>query len=198
VGPKAHSQALGVGEGIAEGPGTGDRDKGGSQPARRPEAAETGVWRSSDAESVTAARAEKRFGRSLRTERVQHSVLPVLGDDRAFSLRLLTTIAPVDPDHSPLIAQPSDHRIVATVGHHTANWPSNSAHERPTSASPPRRIEDDNRVRPLQAKIERFVIVAVGDPGVAREQGALLHPPLVVRRLHPSWLPIVEVEMDQR
>ena len=41
-------------------------------------------------------------------------------------------------------------------------------------------------------------IVAVGDPGVVREQAALLHPPLVIRRLDPPWLPIVEVEMDQR
>jgi hypothetical protein len=42
------------------------------------------------------------------------------------------------------------------------------------------------------------MIIAVGDPGVAREQAALLHPPLVIRRLHPGWFPIMEVEMDER
>ncbi len=156
------------------------------------------VAANSKADSVTAELAEKRSGRSLRTERVQHRVLPVLGDDGAFSLGLLTTIPPVDPDHPPLIAQPPHHRVVATVGHLGANWPSDSAPERPPGASPPRRIEDDNRVRSLQAKIERLTIVAVGDPGVVREQPALLHPPLVIRRLHPPWLPIVEVEMDDR
>jgi hypothetical protein len=88
-----------------------------------------------------------------------------------------------------------DHRV---VGHHGANWSSNSAHERPTGAEPPWRSEYDHCVRSLQAKIERFMVVAVSDPGVAREQVALLHPPLVIRRLHPGWLPIVEVEMDQR
>jgi hypothetical protein len=152
----------------------------------------------SKAGSVTAPLAEKRSGRSLRTEHVQRRVLPVLGDDGAFSLRLLTTIPPVDPDRPPLIAQPLDHGVVATVGHHGANWSSNSAHERPTGAEPPRCSEYDNCVRALQPKIERFVIVAVGDPGVAREQAALLHPPLVVRRPHPGWLPIMKVEMDQR
>jgi hypothetical protein len=156
------------------------------------------VSANSKSESVTATLAEKRSGRSLRTERVKRRVLPVLGDDRAFALRLRTTIPPVGPDRSPLVGQPLDHRVVATVGHHGASGPSNSAHERPTGAHPPRRIEDDNGVRSLQAKIERLVIVAVSDPGIACEQVALLLPPLVIRRPHPSRLPIVEVEMDHR
>src|SRR5215469_4894892 len=105
---------------------------------------------------------------------------------------------PDSPAQPPFIAQPSYHRVVATFGHRGASRPSNSAHERPAGAHPPRRVEYDNCVRSLKTKIERFVIVAVGDPGVAREQAALLHPPLVIRRLHPSWLPIVEVEMDHR
>jgi hypothetical protein len=129
---------------------------------------------------------------------VQRRVLTVLGDDGAFSLRLLTTIPPVHADRPPLIAQPLQHRVVATVGHHGANWPSNAAHERPSGAEPPRRREYDNCVRSLQAKIERFTVIAVGDPGVARQQAALLHPPFVIRRLHPGWLPIMKVEMDQR
>ena len=148
--------------------------------------------------SVTAALGEKCSGHSFRTEGMQRRVLPVLGDDGSFSFRLLTTIPPVDPDRPPFIAQPLDHRVVATVRHHRANWPSNSTQERPSGANPPRRIEDDNCVGPLQAKIERFVIVAVGDPAVARQQTALLHPPLVIRRPDPAWLPIMEVEMDQR
>lgn len=125
-------------------------------------------------------------------------MLPVLGNDGALSFRLPTTIPPGGPDQSPLISQPSEHRVVATSGHLGSNWPSNSAHERPTGTSPPRRIEDDDRVGSLQAKIQGFVIVAVGNPGVPREQLALLHPPLVIGRLHPSWLPVVEVEMDYR
>jgi len=148
--------------------------------------------------SVTAALAEKRSGRSLRTEYVQRRVLPVLGDDRAFSLRLRMTIAPVDPDRTPLVAQPLDHRVVATIRHHGPHWPSNSAHERPTGAEPPGRSKYDNCVCSLQAKFERLMVVTIGDPIVAREQAALLRPPLVIRRLHPGWLPIMEVEMDQR
>ncbi len=148
--------------------------------------------------SVSAALGEKCSGHSFRTEGVHRRVLPVLGDDRSLSFRLLTTIPPVDPDRPPFIAQPLDHRVVATLRHHRANWPSNSTHERPSGANPPRRTEDDNCVGSLQAKIERFVIVAVGDPAVARKQTALLHPPLVIRRADPAWLPIMEVEMDQR
>lgn len=147
---------------------------------------------------ITATLREKCSGRSLGTESVQRRVLPVLGDDRSFSFRLLTTIAPVDPDRPPFIPQPLDHRVVATFRHHGADRPSNSPHERPSGANPPRRIEDDNSVGSLHAKIERFVIVAVGDPPLARKQSALLHPPLVIRRPDPAWLPIVEVEMDQR
>ena len=127
------------------------------------------VLANSKAESVTAALCEKPSGPSLRTERVQRRMLPVLGNDCSFPLRLLATIPPVDPDRSPLITQPSHHRVVATVGHHGTNWPSNTADERPTGANPPRRSEDNNCVRSPQSKIERLVIVAVSDPGVARE-----------------------------
>lgn len=137
-------------------------------------------------------------GRLLRSEHVQRRVLPVLGDDRAFSLRLLTTVSPDDADQPPFIAQPSDHGVIATFGHLGINWRSKSAQERPTGTNPPRRSEDDNCVRSLQAKVERFMIVAVGDPGVGGEEGALLHPPLIIGRLRPSGLPIVEIEMYDR
>jgi hypothetical protein len=90
------------------------------------------------AESVSPAPDKKCSGRSLRTERVQRRVLPMLGDDRAFSLRLLTTIPPDEPDQPPFVTQPSDDRVVATFGHFGANWPSNSAHERPTGTNPVR------------------------------------------------------------
>jgi len=45
-------------------------------------------------------------------------VLPVLADNRAFSLGLLTTISPVDPDLPPLIANSLDCRVIATIGHY--------------------------------------------------------------------------------
>src|SRR6476620_413186 len=106
-------------------------------------------------------------------------------------------IAQDDTDQPPLIEQPSSHRIGATFGH-LADRLSEPTHERPTSACPPRRVKQHDGLRSFEAKVETPLSVAVGDPGIACEQAALLVPPLVVGRLDPSRLPVVEVKMDHR
>src|ERR671935_2712978 len=106
-------------------------------------------------------------------------------------------ISPDDPDEPPFIAQASRNRIVATR-RHLARWLPKSAGERTTGAYPPRRVKEHDGLRAFEPKVKGLVIVAVGDPGVACEQGALPFPPLVVRWLHPARLPVVEVQVDHR
>ena len=71
-------------------------------------------------------------------------------------------------DYPPLIAQPSSHRIFATLGH-LAPWLPKPACERTTRAYPPRRVQKYNGLGAFERKVECLVIVAVGDPGFARE-----------------------------
>jgi hypothetical protein len=106
-------------------------------------------------------------------------------------------MTPDDADKSPFIAQSSSYGVLATFGHRS-DWVPKSAHECTTCAGPPRRVENHDRIRAFEPKLERLVVVPVGDPRVACEQAALLVPPLVIRRLGPARLPVVVVEMDHR
>ena len=148
-------------------------------------------------ELVAAQVREKRTSRALRIKHVQSHMLPVLRDDREISLGFRTAIAQDDPDQSPLIEQPSSHRVAATF-RHFANGLSNPAQERPARARPPRRVKKYDGLRSLEPKGEGFVVVAVDDPGITREQAALLVPPLVVGWPDPARFPVVDVKVNQR
>jgi len=118
--------------------------------------------------------------------------------DRPDFLRFSPTIAARSDDESPLVAQPLRDGILATLRHLRARGPPDPAHERPSSASPPRGVEENDRVRPFEANVERLDVVAVEDPGVARNQRLLLVSPFVFGRVCPARLPVLKVEVDQR
>ncbi len=70
------------------------------------------------------------------------------------------------------------------------------ATQRPGDASPWREREHDDRVSPLETNIESPAIVAVHDPAFLGNQARLQHSPFLDRRLDPTGLPVMSVEVD--
>src|SRR5829696_4574683 len=115
--------------------------------------------------------------------------------DRQLSLALRPPPQPDAPHQPPFVSQPSPRRRLAAVGQLTLRT-TQPAHERARGADPPWRVEVYDRIRALKPQVERLVIVAVGNPRLAREQRGLHRTPLRVRRLDPARLPEMHVQMD--
>ena len=132
--------------------------------------------------------------RPRRTQNVNRHLPSVLRRNRKLSFALRVAASPDAPDQPPFVAQPSPGRIIAAVGRLETARHAKPAHERAPCADPPRRVEEHEGVRALEPKIE--CDVAVNDPLLASEQGALLLAELVLGRPNPAGIPAVEVEMD--
>src|SRR5262245_17409647 len=99
-------------------------------------------------------------------------VRAVLPDGRARLLGLVASVPPDRDDEAPLVPKSSKRRILGTI-RHLARRPPKPADERAPGTEPPWRIQVDDGVRTRELQVERLVVVAVGDPGVTREQPAL-------------------------
>src|ERR1700751_2602073 len=122
-------------------------------------------------------------------------MLSVLREDLQLSLAVRAADPPEAPSQAPFIAKPMQTGFVTAVWQLEASRArSNPTHEPPPCADPPPYLEEHNRVRSLESKIERGVVVAVGDPVVAGEQPLLFLAPLGLGRLGPTRLPEVDVE----
>src|ERR1700757_2691614 len=98
-------------------------------------------------------------------------MLSVLREDLQLSLPVRAADSPDAPSQAPFIAKPTQTGFVTAVCELEANRArSNPTRERAPCADPPPHVEEDNRVCSLESKIERGVVVAVGDPVVAGEQ----------------------------
>jgi len=128
---------------------------------------------------------------ALRSSGLNVTVLFFEASDDVLQHRFSETLK----DESPLVAQSSARRILATLWH-LALRPAKTACECPGRADPPWHVEKDDGLRAFEGKVERLVVVAVGDPGFACEETVLLLAPLALRRLHPARLPVVDVEMN--
>lgn len=133
----------------------------------------------------------------FRPEHVQRRVLPMPGNDLAFTLGLGAAEAPDATGERPLIPQPPPGRIVAPFGH-LANRLPNTAHQRASCTYRPGRVENHDRVRTFEAQVECLVVVPISDPRVAGEQRSLFFTPLAVRRCNPARLPEIQIEMNDR
>src|SRR6478752_5616970 len=100
----------------------------------------------------------------------------VLGDDRESLFVLGMAVADDDSHQSPLIAQASPDRVLATLRHLADRLPQPSQ-ERPGRARPPGRVEKNDGVRTFEPKFECFEVVTVRDPRIAREHATLRLPP---------------------
>ena len=117
--------------------------------------------------------------------------------DFEFSIALRSVDSPDAPGQQPLVAQPAQSRLVATLGQLKAIWTlADTTDECSPYTDPPGRIEEHRRVCALEPKVECGVVVAVENPFVAGNQVALLFAPFCLRGLHPARLPEPEVEMD--
>ena len=56
--------------------------------------------------------------------------------------------------------------------------------------------DDDDRVSPLEPRVEGPSVVAIGDPSVRGEEGSLTIPPFVPRGVDPPGLPEVAIKVD--
>src|SRR5215216_3787610 len=135
--------------------------------------------------------------RTLGTQHVQRHMAPMPRHDCQLSLALRPPPQPDAPNQPPFVTQPSPRRSVAAVGQLTLRT-TQPTHECAYCADPPLRVEEHNRVRAREPQVKRLVIVAVGNPRLAREQRGLHITPLLVRRLDPARLPEVHVQMDRR
>src|SRR5688500_15300098 len=140
---------------------------------------------------------KKLTDRTLGTQHVQRHMAPMPRHDRQLSLALRPPPQPDAPNQPPFVTQPSPCRRVAAVGPLTLRR-TQPSYERARCADPPWRVEEHDRIRALEPQVERLVIVAVGNPLLAREQLGLHITPLLVRWLHPARLPEVHVQMDHR
>lgn len=122
-------------------------------------------------------------------------MLSVLRQDLQLSFALRAADSPDAPNQAPFIAKPTQTGLVTAVWQLEVNRArSNPTHERAPCADPPPYVEEHDRVCSLESKIERGVVVAVGDPVVAGEQSLLLLAPLGLGRLGPTRQPEVDVE----
>jgi hypothetical protein len=95
------------------------------------------------------------------------------------------------------VARPTKAGLVAALRQIKASRArADPAHERAPRADPPPCAKEHDRVCSLESKVERGVVVAVGDPVVAGEQSFLLLARLGLGRLGPAWQPEVEVETN--
>src|SRR5436190_1106037 len=97
------------------------------------------------AQSSSASDAEPLGG--VRSQHVETSVRPVLRGHRDYMGGFNVAVAAALQRASPLVAQALRRRIFATVGHLRARRPSYPSLECAGCTSPPRRVEDDDRVR---------------------------------------------------
>ncbi|HLZ25376.1 MAG TPA: hypothetical protein VKQ30_24910 [Ktedonobacterales bacterium] len=102
-------------------------------------------------------------------------MLAVLRDHCTYLLGIGTAVPAGDTSHPAPITQPLQRRILAPFGQ--LAWLPKPADECPTRTYPPRGVKQHDRVGSFKAKVERFAVVAVGNPGVVREQATLLLPP---------------------
>src|SRR5687767_9958542 len=138
---------------------------------------------------------KKLTDRTLGTQHVQRRMAPMPRHDRQLSLALRPPPQPDAPNQPPFVTQPSPRRSVAAVGQLTLRT-TQPTHERARCADPPLRVEKHDRIRAREPQGKRLVIVAVGNPLLAREQLGLHVTPLLVRRLDPARLPEVYIQMD--
>src|SRR5262245_6941591 len=141
---------------------------------------------------------KKLTDRTLGTQHVQRHMAPMPRHDRQLSLALRPPPQPDAPNQPPFVTQPSPRRSLAAGGQLVALRTTKPTPEPARCAAPPWRLEEHDRIRALEPQVERLVIVAVGNPLLAREQLGLHITPLLVRRLHPARLPEVHVQMDHR
>src|SRR6476661_6680873 len=128
---------------------------------------------------------KQRTDRTLGTQHVHRHMPPMPRHDRQLALALRPPPQPDAPHQPPFVTQPSPRRRVAAVGQLTRRT-THPTHERARGADPPWRVEVYNRLRALKPQGERLLIVAVGNPRLAREQRGLHRTPLLVRWLDPA------------
>jgi hypothetical protein len=138
---------------------------------------------------------EKLAHGALGPEHVHRRMLPVLRQDRQLCLGLRAADSPDAPGQAPLIAKPAQTGLAAALWQlEPSRARPDPAHKRPPCADPPRQVEEHDRVCSPEPKIERRVVVAVGDPVIAGKQYLLLLAPRGLGRLGPARQPEVDVE----
>jgi hypothetical protein len=104
-------------------------------------------------------------------------------------------VPPVTPSYSPFVPEPLRERFVTTVRQLNIARSPKSASERPPRADPPRRSEDQECVCALKQEVVVDVI-AVNNPPLASQQGALFLEELVLRNPDPSRIPTMKIKAD--
>ena len=122
-------------------------------------------------------------------------MLSVLRHDLQLSFAVRAADSPDAPSQPPFVAKPTHPRLVTAVWQlEVSRARPDPADERAPCTDPPRYVEEHDRVCTRESKIERGVVVAVGDPLVAAEQPVLRLAPLGLGRLGPTRQPEVDIE----
>src|SRR3954471_20778861 len=93
--------------------------------------------------------------------------------------RFQMAVAAAPQRASPLVAQTLRRGIFATIWHLRARGPADPPSECSGGASPPRRVEHDDRVSSPKPEGKRLGVVAVGDARISSKRLPLLLLPLL-------------------
>lgn len=131
----------------------------------------------------------------LRLQNVNLQLPSATRSQRKLKFAKRVPVPPVAPSYSPFVSEPLRERLVTTVWQLIIARSPKSAFERAPRTNPPRRSEDQERVCALEKEVV-VDVVAVNNPPLASEQGALFFEKLVHPHPDPPRIPTMKIEGD--